>query len=98
MKGRNKTILYGLLIAIIFVSVGTFILYESNETLDMVAEYLGTKAENVLPAPFPDYVVPWFDNVWGGLTLGIFSTLLIFAVTYSVGKIFTKIRTRDEKS
>ncbi|MGQ9759003.1 MAG: hypothetical protein ACUVQ5_00290 [Candidatus Methanomethylicaceae archaeon] len=97
MRGTNRYILYGIIIAIIFVTVGTFILYESNETLDMVAEYLGAEGLNILPAPFPDYTVPWLDNIWGGLALGILSTLLIFAVTYGLGKVLTKIRARNGK-
>lgn len=97
MKNPDKEILYGLIIAVAFVIVGTLILYESNETLDLVAEHLGVVGENLLPAPFPEYTVPWFDSTWSSLALGIISTVLIFAVTYSIGKTLVKIRAKSER-
>lgn len=98
MKRANKAVLYGLIIAVIFVIAGTFILYESNETLDIVAESLGLEGINMFPAPFPDYTVPGLDNIWAVLTLGILSTLVIFAVAYGIGKLLAKIKTKGEVS
>ncbi|MEM4720833.1 MAG: hypothetical protein QXT73_02050, partial [Candidatus Methanomethylicaceae archaeon] len=94
MKKTDKGILYGLIIALAFVILGTFVLYESNETLDMVAEQLGVIGDNILIAPFPEYSVPWFDSVWASLVLGMISTIAIFALTYAVGKLLLKIRAK----
>lgn len=96
MKNPEKRILYGLLIALTFVILGTFLLYESNETLDVVAERLGVVGNNILTAPFPEYSVPWFDSVWASLALGMISTIAIFALTYAVGKLLLKVRAKSE--
>ncbi|MEM2058366.1 MAG: hypothetical protein QXO76_08975, partial [Thermoproteota archaeon] len=95
-KKTEKGILYGLIIALTFVILGTFVLYESNETLDMVAEQLGVIGNNILTAPFPEYSVPWFDTVWTSLVLGMISTIAIFALTYAVGKLLLKIRAKSD--
>ncbi|MGC8937025.1 MAG: hypothetical protein ACP5KV_06680 [Candidatus Methanomethylicaceae archaeon] len=97
MKNRDKGILYGIIIALLFVIIGTLVLYESNETLDMVAENFGFVGENLINAPFPEYTIPWFDNIWGALALGILSTLAIFAVTYGVGKLLSEFRKKSEQ-
>ncbi|MEM2002291.1 MAG: hypothetical protein QXT77_06585 [Candidatus Methanomethylicaceae archaeon] len=96
MKKTDKGILYGLIIALTFVILGTFVLYESNETLDMVAEQLGVIGNNILTAPFPEYSVPWFDSIWISLVLGMISTIAIFALTYAVGKLLLKIRAKSD--
>ncbi len=98
MKSVDTKMLYGLIIAVIFVITGTFILHESRETLDLVAERLGLEVANMLPAPFPDYTVPGFESIWVVVTLGVLSTLVIFVVTYGIGKLLAKIKTKSEAS
>ena len=90
--------LYGLIISLVFVTIGTFFLCESNETLDMVAEHLGFVGENIITAPFSEYTIPGFDNVWASLALGMISTIIIFAVAYGIGKLIVKIRAKSVAS
>jgi hypothetical protein len=90
-KQDKRTILIGLLVAVIFVAIGTFLFSYAMETLDVAAEELGATTQIVINAPLPDYVVPGFeDNIIVNLMLGIASTLLIFGVTYGVGKLLPK--------
>ncbi|MCX8182415.1 MAG: hypothetical protein N3D12_04795 [Candidatus Methanomethyliaceae archaeon] len=96
MKNLDKWILCGLMSALVFVLLGTFVFYESNETLDMVAERLGVIGENLLTAPFPEYTFPWFDSVWVSLMLGMISTIIIFTITYGIGKLLAKVREKSE--
>ncbi|MCQ5361883.1 MAG: hypothetical protein NO515_00165 [Candidatus Methanomethylicia archaeon] len=98
MKNLDRSVIYGLIIALVFVAIGTFFLYESNETLDMVAEHLGFVGENIIASPFPEYTIPGFDNVWASLALGMISTIIIFAVAYGIGKLIAKIRTKSVAS
>ena len=90
-KGINKTMVLGLITALVFVAVGTFLLSNSMETLDVAAEELGVFGGNILQSPFPEYVIPGFeDNVFATLFLGIISTILLFGVAWCVGKLLLK--------
>ena len=86
----HKTIVIGLLVALIFVVVGVFVLSYSMETLDKQAEQLGAQENPVYNPPFPDYTIPGVDNVWGALIIGIAGTLLLFATGLGVAKLMHK--------
>jgi ABC-type phosphate transport system permease subunit len=91
MTNKNqKTIIVGLVVALIFVLVGTFVFSYSMETLDKQAEQLGAEEKPVYEPPFPDYSIGGLDNVWGALIIGIASTLLLFIVGFGVAKILNK--------
>jgi ABC-type molybdate transport system permease subunit len=89
-KNERNLIITGLALAVLFVILGTFIFAASSETLDVQAEKLGVTGENIVPAPFPEYTLPGFENVWGGAMLGIASTLGIFGVTLAVANLLKK--------
>jgi amino acid transporter len=87
---RNMIII-GLMLAVIFVILGNFVFSYAFETLDVQAEKLEVSGENVLAAPFPEYTIPGFEeNVWGGILLGVVSTLAIFVVTLGVASLLKK--------
>jgi hypothetical protein len=87
---NQKTILVGLGVALIFVLVGVFFLSYAMETLDVKAEELGAQEQPIYEPPFPDYVLPGFDNVWGSLTIGIGGTLLLLGAGFGVAKLLNK--------
>jgi hypothetical protein len=89
-KKSHKTIIIGLAVALIFVLVGTFLLSYSMETLDKQAEELGAEEKPVYDPPFPDYVIPGVDSVWGALLIGIAGTLLLFVVGVGAAKLMRK--------
>ena len=89
-KNERNLIITGLAIAVLFVILGTFVFAASLETLDVQAEKLGVTGENIVSAPFPEYTLPGFENVWGGVLLGIASTLGIFGVTLAVANVLKK--------
>lgn len=84
---KRRDLAIGLAVAFIFVALGVFLLSESLETLDVQAEEMGLVGYNILASPFPEYVVPGFEDVWGTLLLGLASTVMIFMVAYAVGKL-----------
>jgi hypothetical protein len=86
----RNTIVIGLALAVIFVIIGNFVFSYALETLDVQAEKLEISAENVLAAPFPEYTIPGFENEWGGILLGVVSTLAIFMVTLGVASLLKK--------
>jgi ABC-type transport system involved in multi-copper enzyme maturation permease subunit len=86
----RKTIAIGLAVAVIFVIVGNLVFAYAMETLDVKAEELEVTGENVLDAPFPDYVIPGFENEWGGILLGVVSMLAIFLVTFGIASLLKK--------
>ena|SRR4030042_2982070 len=87
---NRKTVAVGLAVASAFVVIGNLVFSYALETLDVQAERLGISGENILEAPFPEYTIPGFDNVWGSVLLGIASMLLIFAVTLVVANLLKK--------
>jgi hypothetical protein len=86
----RNTIIIGLALAAIFVILGNFLFSYALETLDVKAEELEVVGENILDAPFPEYTIPGFENEWGGILLGIVSTLTIFVVTLGVASLLKK--------
>jgi ABC-type transport system involved in multi-copper enzyme maturation permease subunit len=86
----RNTIIIGLAVAVIFVIIGNFVFSYAMETLDVKAEELEVTGENILAAPFPDYVIPGFENEWGGILLGVVSMLAIFVVTLGVANLLKK--------
>jgi hypothetical protein len=94
-KKSHKTIIIGLAIALIFVVIGTFVLSYSMETLDRQAEELGAEATTIYNPPFPDYVIPGIDNVWGALLIGVAGTLLLFVVGLGAAKLVRKKKVKQ---
>jgi len=86
----RNTIVLGLAVAVIFVIVGNFVFAYAMETLDVKAEELEVTGKNVLDAPFPDYVIPGFENEWGGILLGVVAMLAIFVVTLGIANLLKK--------
>ena len=89
-KNERNLIITGLAVAVLFVILGTFVFATSLETLDVQAEKLEITSQNIVPAPFLEYTLPGFENVWGGAMLGIASTLGIFGVTLAVANVLKK--------
>lgn len=89
-KLDRNTIAIGLALAVIFVIIGNLVFAYAMETLDVKAEEMEVTGENVLDAPFPDYVIPGFENEWGGILLGIIAMLAIFVVTLGVANLLKK--------
>jgi len=89
-KNERNIVITGLALAVLFVILGSFVFATSLETLDAQAEKLGVTSENIVPAPFPEYTFPGFENVWGGVLLGIGATLGIFGVTLVVANVLKK--------
>jgi len=91
LSEKDKQILaIGLTAAAIFVILGVFVFSYSMETLDVQAEELGAQESSVYQAPFPDYMIPDFENEVGSILLGILSTLAIFGVALGVGALLKK--------
>jgi hypothetical protein len=91
MTSKNqKTVIVGLIVAIIFVMLGVFCFSYALETLDVKAEELGAQEQPVYEPPLPDYTIPGLENEWGTLLLGVTSTLLLFIVGLGVAKILSK--------
>lgn len=89
-KLNQKTLIVGLVVALIFVIAGTFVFSYSMETLDKQAEQLGAQEKSVYTPPFPDYNIPGLDNEWGALIIGIAGTLLLFVVSLGAAKVLQK--------
>jgi protein-S-isoprenylcysteine O-methyltransferase Ste14 len=87
---RQKTIIIGLAVALIFVLIGVFFLSYSMETLDKQAEQLGAEEKPVYTAPFADYAIPGLNSVWGALIVGVIGTILLFIVSLVVAKLLRK--------
>lgn len=82
-----RMIIFGIIIAIVFVFIGTLWLYESAETFDKIAELFGAEEQPIYQAPLPDYEIPGFEgNKIANVVVGVASTLLILGVTFMVGK------------
>lgn len=93
-KANQKTLAIGLAVALVFVAIGVFVLSYALETFDVQAEILGFQENSVYQAPFSDYAIMGFENVWGALLIGIAGTLLLFIVSLGVAKL---IRRRSAK-
>ena len=91
MTSKNKkTVIVGLVVALIFVLVGTFVFSYSMETLDKQAEQLGAEENPVYEPPFPDYTIAGLESTWSALLIGITSTLLLFVLSVGVAKILRR--------
>jgi hypothetical protein len=93
---NKKTIIIGLVVAIIFVLIGVFFLSYALETLDVKAEQLGAQENPIYEPIFPDYVIPGMDNPVATAILGIASTLLLFAVAFGVAKLLKKKKSQQQ--
>jgi hypothetical protein len=80
-------IAFGILFSILFVAVGVFLLSNSAETLDEVAEQFGAPTFSLWTPPIPEYEVPGFEgNPALGIVIGTAFTMLILVLTVAVGK------------
>jgi len=90
-KLNRRTVVTGLVLAALFVIVGNLVFSYALETLDIQAELLELTGENLLTAPFPEYIIPGLEeNVWASILLGIAATFAIFAVTLLVARLLRK--------
>jgi hypothetical protein len=87
---NQKTVIIGLVAAVIFVLIGVFFLSYAMETLDVQANMLGAQEQPIYEPPMPDYVIPGLDNPWATALLGIASTLLLFVAGFAVAKLLNK--------
>lgn len=87
---NQKTVIVGLVVALIFVLLGVFCFSYALETLDVKAEQLGAQEQPIYEPPFPDYTIVGMENEWGALLIGIAGTLLLFIVSLGVAKILQK--------
>ncbi|HSV49286.1 MAG TPA: hypothetical protein VLH35_03140 [Candidatus Acidoferrales bacterium] len=86
----KKTLVAGLVIALVFVVLGTFVFSYALETFDVKAEELGAEEKPIHEAPLPDYSLPGVENEWGSLAVGIASTLLLFIAGLGAAKLLKK--------
>ena len=87
MAGIKRMLVFGILFSIVFVAVGVFLLSNSAETLDEVAEQFGASTSPLWTPPIPEYEVPGFQgNLALNMAIGIVFTLLILALTIGIGK------------
>jgi hypothetical protein len=87
MAGIKPMLAFGILFSIVFVAVGVFLLSNSAETLDQVAEQFGASTSPLWTPPFPEYEIPGFQgNLALNMAVGIVFTLVILALTIAVGK------------
>jgi hypothetical protein len=90
LSKNQKTVIVGLVVALVFVLIGVLALSYSMETLDKQAEQLGAEEKPFYEAPFADYLIPGLDDVTGGLIIGIIGTLLLFVVSFAIARTLSK--------
>ncbi len=86
---NKKVLLAGVILAAVLVALGTFVFSESIETLDVKAEELGFEGFSLLPAPFPEYTMPGFEDPLVNYLLGVFSVLIVLVATFAIGKLLS---------
>lgn len=85
---KDRMIIIGIIVSVVFVLIGCVYLSSSQETLDKVAEEFGLSESLLWEAPFPDYELPGLEgNIFANLAMGIVSTFMIFAFTFVIGKV-----------
>lgn len=89
-KTNQKTIIVGLIAALIFVVLGVTVFSYALETFDVKAEELGAHEHQIWTAPFADYTVGGSDSQWIALAVGVTATLLLFGVGFGVAKVLKK--------
>jgi hypothetical protein len=89
-KSNKKLVLAGLVVALVFVVLGTFVLSYAYETFDMKAEELGAEEQSIFEAPFADYTLGGSDNQWVALIVGVAATFLLFLAGIAAAKVFQK--------
>ncbi|MGE5556041.1 MAG: hypothetical protein ACM3UY_07260 [Methanocella sp.] len=89
-KSNKKLVLAGLVVALVFVVLGTFVLSYAYETFDMKAEELGAEEQPIFEAPFADYTLGGSDNQWVALIVGVAATFLLFLAGIAAAKVFQK--------
>ncbi|MEM3383334.1 MAG: hypothetical protein QXL52_06215 [Nitrososphaerales archaeon] len=88
---KNRMILIGIIVSVIFVLIGCVYLSSSQETLDKVAEEFGLSESILWEGLLPDYELPGLEgNLFTNLAIGIASTIMIFALTFTMGKALKK--------
>lgn len=85
----KKGLLSGIVVAAVLVALGTFVFSESIETLDVKAEELGFEGFSLLPAPFPEYTVPGFEDPLVNFLLGVVSVVLVLVAAFAVGRLLS---------
>jgi hypothetical protein len=84
----RKEIFAGLIVSVLFATVGVLWLSTSMETLDEIAERFGVEGHEIWNPIFPDYSVPGHEESAGAtLILSLASTILVFCTAYLVGKL-----------
>ncbi|MDR1992294.1 MAG: hypothetical protein LBQ98_02170 [Nitrososphaerota archaeon] len=89
-KQNQTTIIIGLTLALIFITIGVFGLTHTQEILDKKAEELGLKEQPIYNPPFPNYNLPNLENQWSTLIISTTTTLLLFAITVTLAKLLNK--------
>ncbi len=90
MAKNQKTIIVGLVAALIFVVLGVFVFSFALETFDAKAEELGAQEQTVWNAPFKDYTIAGSESQFIALAVGVAATLLLFATGFGVAKLIRK--------
>lgn len=88
-QSNKKWLLAGIVVATVLVAMGTFVFSESIETLDVKAEELGLEGFSLLPAPFPEYAIPGFEEPLVNFLLGFVSVILVLIIAFGAGKILS---------
>ena len=91
-KSNKKTVIVGLIVALIFVILGVFCFSYALEMLDLKAGELGLTERPIYDPLFPDYSFPKLEGQWGDLLIGVIFTLLLFVVAFAVAKMLSKKR------
>ncbi|MGQ9624678.1 MAG: PDGLE domain-containing protein [Candidatus Bathycorpusculaceae bacterium] len=93
MKGYFKSLIFILVFLAILIPFAS----ESPDGLERVVETLGVEEHEPVWSGFmPDYSLPAVENSYASTLLaGVFGTLLVLGISYTVGMAITK---KDAKS
>lgn len=96
MSEGRRMLVVGVIVALVFVAVGSVWLSVSAETLDEVAEQFSVKDIALWIPPIPGYEIPGFEGVISlNILVGAVSTVVVLGVTLVVGKILRAKKRSD---
>ena len=99
MKDKNKLMIGGLTVAVIFIAVSVVAFGFANETLDVIAEMFGAHEWETWFPPFFNYEVPGFEgNLIMNFLVGVGFTALILVLTFALMWLVTRSRKRNLKT
>lgn len=87
MSRNKQMIIIGIIVSLLFVTIGVALLSTSEETLDKIAEEHGSQEKQRWAPPFPDYEIPGLEGKTAiNIIVGLVFALLTLCITFAVGK------------